>query len=430
MNSEAPLFLVVLILTVVPALVSAAIAAHRMETAQRSLRSLAAENARLGGALGSLARRADVGLALFDEQGRLAVSNAAARRFSQLAGVRGACARYVFADDQVTPLPRDEQPLIRVLDGDVVNDSLLWVGPPGGQKALVVSGSPVTSDAGEHAGSFLEIQDVTAVIQASRDRESTLATLAHELRTPLTAILGYLDLIDLEDRPSEAAKIAVATRNAEHLLALTTRFLDGLRSPAEAHRVSISIAQLVSRALSDAASLPAYADRCVEVDLGRDAHVLVDPESIRRVLDNLLDNAVKFSEPQGTVRVATRVEASTLVVTVGNTGSPLSDHELERIFDRFYRGANAWSQAAPGAGLGLPISRGIAHQHGGTLTAAREGDQTVLVLRLPIEDSPRAAASGHTVPIGETPSPHRAGSNRRAAELSPPRATGISRWCV
>ena len=397
--------LVVLAIVSTAAVASALMAARVEQTREqvaataRERDAAAAETARLGAALRSFSRQADVGIVLFGVDGEIVVSNDAAAAFGDLADydVDFGGGRQVFREDQVTPLPPAEQPLTLVATGAAVHDLILWVGARGEQRALLANGAPVVSATGAPAGSFLILQEVTAVILASRERESALATLAHELRTPLTAIIGYLDLVELTAQPAEAAKVAVAIRNAEHMLALTTAFLSDLRRPPELAKRVVSLSAIVDDAVAGAAALP-NGSRCSFVTSG-DLNVTarVDPDGIRRIVDNLLSNAVKFSDG-GIIGIDASAVDGALSLTVRNDGSRLDDDDLERIFDRYHRGANAKAQAVAGTGLGLAISREIARRHGGTLTAARHDSGMAMTLRIPLDDAgdepaPQAAAT-------------------------------------
>jgi signal transduction histidine kinase len=231
---------------------------------------------------------------------------------------------------------------------------------------------------------MLIAQDITDLLRAGRAREDALATLAHELRTPLTSIIGYSDLLLMGDLSAEAtARVEVIVRNAEHLLALAAAFLDSLHGEVELHRRRVKILELVAESLEELQATPGFADRDVHVDVDPALTALADPQAVSGVLANLLSNAVKFSGPGDRITVAAGQDDTWVSLVVRNTGSRVDPADLERIFDRFYRGGNAQRDAVAGTGIGLSVSREIATAHGGTLTAEDIDDGASFKLCLP-----------------------------------------------
>jgi signal transduction histidine kinase len=123
-----------------------------------------------------------------------------------------------------------------------------------------------------------------------------------------------------------------------------------------------------------------------------------DPEAMRRVVDNLVVNAITYTPPGGTVRVRGAVERGHAVVTVADSGIGIAPEHLERVFERFYRIDKARSRAKGGTGLGLAIVKHGVHLHGGSVdVTSRVGVGTTFTVRVPLDrdtrdDSPEAAA--------------------------------------
>lgn len=347
----------------------------------------AAESARAGAILRSVADAVDsAGLLVLEEDGTPLVYNRALQRFAELADYDDATgeSRLMYEADQVTPIPAGMQPLARIRRGETLEGMLHWVGARGTQHALVADGGRVYRDDGTSLGALLVIQDITGIVRASRSREDALATLAHELRTPLTSIVGYTDLLLLDDLPATAsARLEVILRNAEHLLSLTAVFLDGLHREAPAEPVVVRLSDLVRHSVDVLLATPGFVERDVRVDIDDTLFVSVDRDGIATVLTNLLGNAVKFSRPGDTIRVVGTGADAWAVLTVRNSGSHIDPADLERIFDRFYRGGNARREAVSGTGIGLAVSRDIARAHGGTLIADPVDDGASFTLRLP-----------------------------------------------
>lgn len=345
-----------------------------------------AESERIGAVMRSFADEIDLGFVYLDAEGGEPFYNHAVRHFGELAGqdATSGVGTHVYGDDQVTRVPPEEQMIPRLRRGEVIAELLHWVGPPGRQRALLGNGRPVRRPDGRPAGSMLIVQDVTELLRAERSREDALATLAHELRTPLTSIIGYADLLEADDLPPAASSgLRVIARNAEHLLDLTTAFLNGLHRGPEIRRERVPMRDLVSASLEVLRTIPGADDRDIEVDVPERLHVAADVEGMTTVLHNLLNNAVKFSSPGDRIRLAAGKGDRNVWLTVHNTGPGIDRPDLERIFDRFYRGRNAQRGAVPGTGIGLSVSRDIVAAHGGSLTAQPVEDGACFRLTLP-----------------------------------------------
>ena len=215
--------------------------------------------------------------------------------------------------------------------------------------------------------------------QSQRLRDELIATVSHELRTPLTSIIGYSELMtDLDDGDlSRRARtlLAVIERNAERELQL----VDDLLTMAYLHdnrlridRGSADLAAIAGRVVDDA-SLRAR-ERGLELRLVAAGVPPVHGDFYRlvQVLENLLTNALKFTEPGGRIDVVVLDDGPCGVVEVRDTGIGVSPEEKERVFERLYRAPSAIRSQAQGAGLGLPIVRAIVEAHDGTVEVESE----------------------------------------------------------
>jgi two-component system OmpR family sensor kinase len=198
----------------------------------------------------------------------------------------------------------------------------------------------------------------------SRERHF-IADAAHELRTPLTALTLQLQLAERAQAPEERAKahamlregIARATRVVEQLLALA-------RQDPEAPVESLAPVDLTELAKSVAHAQAASAEArglSLGVEAPAPAVVNGDPDALRALLDNLVDNAIRYTDA-GHVTIRTGRTNGEAFLEVEDTGPGIPAAERTRVFDRFYRGESA---AAGGSGLGLAIVRRIAERHGG-----------------------------------------------------------------
>jgi len=132
---------------------------------------------------------------------------------------------------------------------------------------------------------------------------------------------------------------------------------------------------------------PAATEKNVTVDVVADhaPELLADGPRLRQVLDNLVSNAVKFTNDGGAVTVSVAGNGDSVVVTVADTGIGIPPDEQGQIFSRFFRASTATQRAIPGTGLGLAISRALVEQHGGTIAlTSREGEGTRVTVSLPV----------------------------------------------
>ena len=237
-----------------------------------------------------------------------------------------------------------------------------------------------------------EAFEAEALRRSDTVKTAVLRAVSHDLRSPLTAIqaasdgLGddTLNLSD-DDRRELVDTIGVEVRRLERvvddLLALSKLQAGAVAPTPEVWTVD----DLVYGALDDVA---ADTDR-VTVTIPADTPpVLVDSVQVRQILSNLVDNALKFSPPGSPVTVRVTRTRREVIVRVVDQGRGLPEHELEHVFEPFYRGAPAQDQT--GTGLGLAIARGFAEANGGRLWAeSRPGQGAGFALALPpAEDAP------------------------------------------
>ncbi|WP_121258004.1 PAS domain S-box protein [Nocardioides ferulae] len=227
--------------------------------------------------------------------------------------------------------------------------------------------------------------------ESERLREELIATVSHELRTPLTSIIGYAELLgDLaEHEVGFRARDLVERieRNAARELRLvddllTMAFLDDHR--LRVARVPTDLAEVVDRVVDDHARRAEDAGIALGWSAEQVRPVAGDQFRLVQVVENLLTNALKFTEAGGRVDVAVRGEDGGAVVEVADTGVGVAPEDLPHLFDRLYRTPDAIAAHVPGAGLGLPIVQKIVEAHEGTVEIESEpGAGTVVRVRLP-----------------------------------------------
>jgi two-component system, OmpR family, sensor histidine kinase MprB len=204
---------------------------------------------------------------------------------------------------------------------------------------------------------------MTAALDESVGAQRRLvADASHELRTPLTSLITNLELLaERPEDPSAPALVTAALAEAGELRVLVNDLVELARDgQASFHiedvRLDLVTERVAARAAGRAPGLRCELDCCPTLVRG-------DPDALERAIGNLVDNALKWSPPDGCIRIS--AAGGTVEVSDGGPGIPAGD--LPYIFDRFYRSAMA--RALPGSGLGLAIVRRIADMHGGTVEA-------------------------------------------------------------
>jgi len=205
---------------------------------------------------------------------------------------------------------------------------------------------------------------------------------AHELRTPLTAL--KLQLENLQERVSGTAaeELAELEGGVQRLQRIVEQLLQLARqetAPEETSVASIEVGGIVWAAVRDL--VPLAEARGVDLGIGDlQANVArLDANELRIVIDNLVDNAVRYTPPGGRVDVSVRHAEGAIVIDVSDTGPGIEPKDRERVFDRFYRIPGSGIQ---GSGLGLSIARAAAGRFGATLELLDRGDKTGLTARL------------------------------------------------
>ncbi|MBI5786018.1 MAG: DUF4118 domain-containing protein [Rhodocyclales bacterium] len=210
-------------------------------------------------------------------------------------------------------------------------------------------------------------------IRTEKLRSSILSSISHDLRTPLTSLVGLADTLTDPGQAGNTAERAAIIRDQAHAMhRMVTNLLDMARLQAGGVVLNLQwqpfedIVDSSTRLLADI-----LAQRRLVVDLPADLPLLrFDAVLLERVLCNLLENAVKYSEPGATITLAAAVRDGHFEVKVANVGAGFPAGRLEEVFDIFVRGAQ--EPAAAGTGIGLAVCKAIVAAHGGSIVAENE----------------------------------------------------------
>ena len=270
------------------------------------------------------------------------------------------------------PFTLDELPSHRALQGRAsVQEELFVVQPNQERIPVLASTAAVRSSDGHTVGAVVALQDITALKEVERLREEWTSIIAHDLRQPISVILGYAGLFELDESasPVQHREIAHIIASAQNLNKMIEDLLDVSRIEARRlalQRQTIDLPMLVAMVVERAIVVTTDHQLDLYVD-GAVAPVLADPGRIEQVLGNLLANATKYGDPNSLITVAVRQRDDTAIVSVTNHGAGIPPEGISRIFNRFYRTAEARNGRTVGVGLGLYIAKGIVEAHQGQI---------------------------------------------------------------
>jgi PAS domain S-box-containing protein len=320
------------------------------------------------------------------------------------------------AAEQITGVPAREalgrtplQVLGRELQSDgeaAAGDRLVDI--PRGQEDvwLSLTEAVMRDPAGAVAGRIFAFRDISSEHLVEQMKSDFVSTVSEEIRRPLTSIYGFAETLLRQDvlfgEEERRTFLSYIASESERL----TQIVDALLNVAkldtgdlELHLVPTDVVAVVGEVV----------DTLQRADSGVNGHhkfvldvpgeplaAQADPERLRQVLQNLMDNAVKFSPDGGTVTVSARRRAATVEISVVDEGIGIPSGEQKRIFQKFYRADSAPSrEGIGGAGLGLFIARGlVAAMNGRMWVSSREGEGASFTFELPTPERPSVSDSG------------------------------------
>ena len=332
-----------------------------------------------------------LGIVVADRDGTVVYRNEVAQRFAQ--GRHGPA----LVEAAVNELLAEEVPdrIERVLD---------LYGPP--RRHVVVKAAPVV-DGDVVTGRLVLIEDVTDQRRVDAVRRDFVANVSHELKTPAGAIGVLAEALRGETEPDVVDRLAGRLQDeamrlghlVDDLLALS-RFESGeLVEPDE-----VDLAQVVDAAIDRNRSAAELRAVTVAARPAPGPVIVVgDRRQLVSAVGNLVENAVKYSDPGSAVTVSVSSDGENALVDVADCGVGIPEVDRERIFERFYRVDPARSRNTGGTGLGLSIVRHVALNHGGEVTVrSAEGVGSTFTLRLPLAPPAPAAPSPSIRPAALT----------------------------
>jgi two-component system phosphate regulon sensor histidine kinase PhoR len=249
---------------------------------------------------------------------------------------------------------------------------------------------PIREQTGD-PGVVMIVRDISRLKQLEEVRREFVANVSHELRTPLSIFQGYLEnLLDAPSMPrkAQAEIFDILHKHSQRLNALLEDLLTLARLESRHETLDLkelALADVLHAAAADWAAKLRQKNVTLQIEVAPDLpHVMADQRRIEQILNNLLENAVKYTEPGGLITLRGMADGDAVVLRVEDTGSGIPPTDLPHIFERFYRADKARTREQGGTGLGLSIVKHIVQLHGGTVSAeSRYGRGTVIILRLP-----------------------------------------------
>lgn len=285
----------------------------------------------------------------------------------------------------------------------VVRNDLILTSRTGKKSILTISVTPFIA-AGQATGAIAVFRDISAEKEIERQRNEFISTASHEMRTPVAAIEGYIALAmntkvaNIDDRAR--GYLDKAHQNTQHLGALFRDLLSITKleeGAVKQNPVPVELGQVVKDLVTDMQmiavkkSLALAFNPSATVSGGKTISPLftvkVDPERIREVLNNLIDNAIKFTA-EGGITVTITGDENTVTVSVADTGPGIAPEDLTHLFQKFYRIDSTATRTVGGTGLGLYLCRQIIELYGGRIWAeSQPGKGSVFFFALPRADN-------------------------------------------
>jgi two-component system phosphate regulon sensor histidine kinase PhoR len=242
-------------------------------------------------------------------------------------------------------------------------------------------------------GTVAVFHDVTELHRLEGMRREFVANVSHELRTPLTAIRGFAETLRGSELPDEQRRqyLDVILRHGDRLTALIDDLLQLSQIEGGTRTLAIEpldLAPLTRSLLQDLKPRLEASRLRAEVKAAGAPRALADRRALEQVLLNLLDNAIKYTEPGGEIEIALAAAGGSVRIDVSDTGIGIPEADRSRVFERFYRVEKARSRDLGGTGLGLAIVKHLVQaQRGDVFVSQRDGRGTTLSVRLPAAPS-------------------------------------------
>ncbi|MDP9409474.1 MAG: cell wall metabolism sensor histidine kinase WalK [Actinomycetota bacterium] len=242
----------------------------------------------------------------------------------------------------------------------------------------------------KNTGIILAVRDITEHRSLEKAKNAFVSDLSHELRTPLTTIQSAVSLLErARERldPLEHRALELADQELRRIRGMVEELMTLAQMDSWQYQLEVGPADLstvIQTAIESVASKAQRFGIGIYFDDAHEHRCVCDVQKLYQVFLNLLDNAIKYSDPGARVDLSIQEDPSSLTVRVRDTGVGIPEEDLDQLFERFYRVDKDRSRATGGSGLGLAISKQIVEMHGGSISVESEpGVGSVFEIRLP-----------------------------------------------
>ncbi len=233
----------------------------------------------------------------------------------------------------------------------------------------------------EHGSVVLVFHDITEKKRQEEIQSDFVANISHELRTPISIIKGYIEtLIDggIADQKQAIAFLQILQKNSTRMERIVEDLLQLSRIESgldRARPVKLDLLDALERVVMLFKPRADQKKQHMSLSVPPDLTLMADPEKLNVVLTNLLDNAIKYTEASGEIRISAKAGEGSVVLQIEDNGIGIPERDLTRIFERFYRADRSRSRDLGGTGLGLSIVKKIVEAHGGEISVESKVSQ-------------------------------------------------------
>jgi PAS domain S-box-containing protein len=284
------------------------------------------------------------------------------------------------------------EPLVALLNGEATSsDGVEWQNDSGQTFAPRVS--DISNEDGQRTGRVLILRDITRYKLLRENQTEFVSTVSHDLRSPLTYMQGYASMLPMvgtlnEKQQGFADKIVLGIAQMTDLV---DKILDAGRLDPEGNyelnREPCDVGKVVTDVVANHTQAAEKKKLVLKADMNSATPILnLDNVMIQRALNNLVDNAIKYTPENGTVTVSAAVKDNNLTLSVRDSGLGISQENQSHIFERFRRIRRREHQSVKGSGLGLFIVKSVAQRHGGDAwVESKEGEGSTFSIKIPLE---------------------------------------------